>query len=820
MKKSDKPYVIAGSLVLLFMGPFGLVLWILTTVFVLALPEPKPRPVINRAQSNSQEASTDTLSRLKMELEAQALAETDPQVAAGIRRATDLVSAEIQKSTPVVVDQDVAIPQDTIPVAKPSEPLDQVVLMLYVGAFLLLGGMSLFIVYGGLADSLRLLLIIAMTFGMYGTGLTLFGARAALRPAGVAFLGIGLGMIPLTGYAATYLVQTDPHLTWFITSIVGLIAYVYALVITKAEVVAYLVFLMWLSLAQSAVTLFGGTLQWFAWVALIIAISTQLLLPYLKKYIGAELSLPFWLSSLVLVPLAVLLTWGQVVSDVMELWQLGVSLLLAGTYCLSAFSSTRTFSGSPIDAMTYAISAHILILLGGLVIAYDTVVNDWAFGYVLLLVAVAHLVGWILLRARNGRSGSRYEWLLFILTLGLAYISWIWLAEYSWLLVMGAVVTMIISLIMTYESLRQEAALSAIVSLLAIPPIVAHASIGLEDSTGRASIVLAVGYLVVSVVCIGTRYLIRNRKTLALFPLVGYALASAIAWFVVLPDNSQTFYMRIVVILAVLAIATSASYLERVPRVIAFAPVIFTSFIYTLLIFYTDLREQEAFAWSAIVTAALSYIYSLVDQATRGQTLLLASMIAMALAWFASASLNSEIWEIVSPCIGLWLAALLYVEKPRLDGGKYFELLPAFVATLAFVQLLGIIAPNLHILVYTHIWAAYGAFIWYVFATRDAAEENVSLAMYGTLALATFPVVIAALSEGSFYNLILLTQQTILLTVGMLLQNRRVSIWATIMIIAVVVYALRSFGYLQLVVIALLLISYALYRLLNQEEKP
>lgn len=841
MKKSEKPVVIVASLFLLVFGIFGLMLWIIITIVVLAMPT-KPDAPRYVAPKLGNEGVQEAFTRVTFELELRATNESDPKVAAGLRQAIDLLKAEVTVVTPIVMSGPSTILQDPVvaangqtavadmtsyntshidaPAEKVNEPLDQIVLMLYVGAFLLLGGMSLFIVYGGLADSLRLILIATMTLTMYGSGLLLFGVRAALRPAAVAFLGIGLVMIPLTGYAAVYLMQTDPHLTWFITSIVGLIAYVYALMVTKAEVVGYLVFLMWLSLAQSAVTLFGGTLQWFAWVSLALATVTQLALPYAKKYIGTELTYPFWLSSLLLVPIALIVSLGQVSTGVMELWELGMSLALGGLYCLSALISVRKLDGSPFSASAYGVSAHIFLLLSILAFTYDLGFDGIAFGYTLLGLAVMHFVAWLIIRSRPSYvAGGNYEWLLFILAIFLSYVSWVWLFESEWLVVVAAMVTVSICTLMTIVSKQQESALFATLTVFALPLLFTRALVGFGEDESSAA-VLSVSYLAVTLVFALVRWLVRANRELAPFPLVGYAVSVTLAWFVAISIAPNEFFVQAAVMIATLGIILAASYLERAPVVIAAAQFVLLGIIYAGLQHYSSLIDQEILAWSAIITAAISYIYSLLSQGARGKTLLLASIVTMVVAWVTSVPITSEVWEILSPCIGFWLAALLYVEKPRLLGGAYYELLPAFIVVLAAVQLLNLLVPDLHFLVYTHLWAGYSAYVWYVLYKNGATKDSVNLAMYIFLSILTLPLVGSALSQGSYYSLLLLIQQSIVLILGIFLQQRVLSTWAAVTMIGVVMYALRSFGYLQLVIIAVLLIGYAFYRLLTQQEKP
>lgn len=100
---------------------------------------------------------------------------------------------------------------------------------LYIASLLLVAAGSLFI-GAALPEGLRFAGICAITAVFYLGGLVLHAKAPRLRPAAVAFTGTGLALVPVAGLAMYNLAINDADAAWLITSLIGTIAYVTAVV--------------------------------------------------------------------------------------------------------------------------------------------------------------------------------------------------------------------------------------------------------------------------------------------------------------------------------------------------------------------------------------------------------------------------------------------------------------------------------------------------------------------------------------------------------------------------------------------------------------
>ncbi len=147
--------------------------------------------------------------------------------------------------------------------------LDNVNLLLFLGAFLVVASAGIFI--GVNYDSLSgifktgFLAILATLFLLSGLMMSRFSNR--LRPAGETFTGIGLVLAPLVGLAAYNFTAARlyPGLIWFITSLAVLMMYLVVLQVTRHTYVVYFMGFSCLSLFESSIKLFDGPVYWYGW---------------------------------------------------------------------------------------------------------------------------------------------------------------------------------------------------------------------------------------------------------------------------------------------------------------------------------------------------------------------------------------------------------------------------------------------------------------------------------------------------------------------------------------------------------------------------
>ena len=136
---------------------------------------------------------------------------------------------------------------------------------------------------------------------------------------------------------------------------------------------------------------------------------------------------------------------------------------------------------------------------------------------------------------------------------------------------------------------------------------------------------------------------------------------------------------------------------------------------------------------------------------------------------------------------------------------------------LALCQAIYLADNDTNFLVYTHLWATYTAVATYLVSKRANTGDNVQALTYVTLVIFTVPVVLKALDDTSTYSLLLLFEQASLLIAGAVLNKKPLTYWGAAVVVLSVVYMLRSFAYLQLLIIAVILIGYAIFRLTRQK---
>lgn len=209
---------------------------------------------------------------------------------------------------------------------KPRTQLDNTTLLLYFGAFLFVASIGLFIAFGGASGLLRTLAVFFVMMVMYCSGIWLFHNKPKLKPAGLAFAGIGIAIAPLVGLAAyNYLFIGQGSTVWFMTSLLCMVMYTHALVTLKHPLVNYIFIFTFLSLFESGVSIANAPIYYFGWAMAI----TGMILRAASMWKGfwPELQESSKAGSQLFLPLALLASF--VIMPTYGAGQLGVSLLLA-----------------------------------------------------------------------------------------------------------------------------------------------------------------------------------------------------------------------------------------------------------------------------------------------------------------------------------------------------------------------------------------------------------------------------------------------------------------------------------------------------------
>ncbi|MDO5745710.1 MAG: hypothetical protein Q4P23_14740, partial [Micrococcaceae bacterium] len=134
-------------------------------------------------------------------------------------------------------------PKPVVPAPEPIDPrvraLRNINITLYVAALLMVAASSLFIALA-LPATAKVVGLGIVTAGFYVVGLVMHARSERLRPAAAAFAATGLALIPMTGLAHYILLSDSSGASWFVTSLVGTAAFVYAAGKLQSRIVAAL----------------------------------------------------------------------------------------------------------------------------------------------------------------------------------------------------------------------------------------------------------------------------------------------------------------------------------------------------------------------------------------------------------------------------------------------------------------------------------------------------------------------------------------------------------------------------------------------------
>jgi hypothetical protein len=240
---------------------------------------------------------------------------------------------------------------------KQSQPLDGTLLLLYFGAFLFVTAVGLFVAFASLSGTARTLLVLLTMAVMYFGGFWLHNRNERLKPAGVAFVAIGMAIAPLVGVAAYHYMtsRTDGPAVWFITSVLCVGMYAYALHKIRTTFISYLFIFSFLSLFESAVSIVDSSVQYYAWGLILAGMALRLL----KVFQEDEIKEASSVSAHIIVPLAILASLYMYSTK--GAGQLSISLLLSAFYyTLEAWSNRKQAAYfAPLAQVLYIVAASV-----------------------------------------------------------------------------------------------------------------------------------------------------------------------------------------------------------------------------------------------------------------------------------------------------------------------------------------------------------------------------------------------------------------------------------------------------------------------------
>jgi len=432
-------------------------------------------------------------------------------------------------------------------------------------------------------------------------------------------------------------------------------------------------------------------------------------------------------------------------------------------------------------------------------------------------LGLLHAVVWVFLR-KILLINYMYSQFIYYLAVGLAIVSWLLLTEDAELSLLSLSAVLVISAILTAVHYRVVMFGIAVISSLVMPATVA----GVVPGDGSASYLqfVSVYLLIVGLLLWVVRYVWRHFRGRVIVLQLAYGFCILTAWGAGL--STGEFLWQLFVSLVVFVTIVAISVYDKYPTVLYGLPVIgFVVLAILLDRIFPAMRWDEVAIYASLFISAILYLGSLLVGRLSYRLPLVVSMITGgALVWtiiFLSSTEGLYTFSYTAPVVLILTSSVLLFEKTLLKGGPLFALLPYFGFTLALMQVIDVTWVDSNVLVYSHILVVYGLASSYIVSRHSVNQELIAFCKYTTLAIYTLPVAVQALASGGIYSIVLLFEQLALVVLGVAANRAYLVYWGAAVSILSVIYLLRSFFYLQLLISAVILIGYAVHRLSHKK---
>lgn len=741
--------------------------------------------------------SRDTVDQLKS-----LAAEASEQERASLEWAASYVEycrASQPSSPQPVTAQSMVTPPIKPPLTHEQVELRNINTILYVASFLLVAAGIVFI-GTSLPGEAKFWGLVCISAAFYGVGLLLHARVGRLRPAAVAFVGTGLALLPFCGIEYYNYISADGPLVWLVTSIVGLLGFVWASYQLKNQVFAYIASAFVFSVVLAGSAELGLPFVWYMLSVIMAATILNVLTIYLPKLFGHLLK-PMSQTIRFVAPLGLVAS----VFTFSSLQLLDYELITAVTAIHYAFAMLL-----PGDKRPYLSLARIFTITTLALVSYDVTDDLLWSGVVLAACAVATQ-----LYAMQKAASDGYEqvWLWGV-QLMLIIATGMW-AEHHWVLSGGL---LLIAISGAHQvSFRKQAAYGVVgvIALLALP-----------FSIGRLAIEPPLDFSAVAFMLLGLaalsilgRFLLASRREFHGLLIAVYCIAIALASLTVI--GAEDWQMLLVYFFGGVLLVV-ASYVEKQPVVQLFANLLLliASFMLAdVLELLSDWRPVFATALiGAIWYAAHLYLYSLDHTSRRAKILFWSTVVAFGLGFVASA------WSHLAVSGGITLGCATGVVLAA--GGYFYQRLiyyegGAVIATLALQRWLGY-NTDADMIVYSHWWAVTFAMLAYLRYRKDRQHfATVVWRLVIGLVFLSGGSAIKALDDGtSGSQLLFLSEHVGLLLVGMFFRlhtSRLLTIWGAVGVVLALMWMLRGYTFILLTLLGLGLLIFAVWRLLRRK---
>lgn len=708
---------------------------------------------------------------------------------------------QVQYTEPI---QPIIMSESEIAEQKKRQELKNINTILYVACFLLVGAAALFVGFSpDVPATIKFTALLIVAIAFYASGLVLHKKSVRLKPAAIAFVGTGLALIPFVGLAFYTYVVNDGPLVWWLTSLVGLGGFLFALLQIRAQIMSYLTLAFVFSLATSSVSVMHAPFVWY--FLSIIATSTVLMyLGYKKpRWVPRELTLPLEQNAQLATPVAVIgsitLVGTLEVSDYAF-----ITGVVALHYCINALS----LSVDRTRLLYWGLGRAFAVVFAMIATYFFTL--DWSSVLLTLLIAGFVLHVYSSYEVRHEKSEELWLWLSQIMVL-VAVLGW-W--ESAERMSAGLFVLLGLSAHQLYVMKRSEFGSLGIVAIGALPlTLLWRASEFIIDIQYIALIVGILGLMSFVVrASIG-----RFRHPYSLVASAAYFVLAAESMVLAATSWNQLWFGSITV--GVGALLYLSSYVEKKAELHVISNVVLAVGIFFL---YADVFGE--YTWATLASAwtlgllwyVLRWYFTFEDKSylagKRIEIMTWSSVTILLLGAIVAVFIDETV--VAGGLTGCVAAALLVYEGYVRGRTELYEI-ALYVTTLSLQRLVGFTYPEANFLIYTHWWAltaAIGAALRLQRNDRDGAKVRSILALVAL----SLPTGLFALDDPNRYQLLFLLEHIVLAVGGLVMNKKLVVQWAAVAIGLAMLWLLKSFTYLLLLVLALALIGFAVWRLMKR----
>lgn len=594
-------------------------------------------------------------------------------------------------------EEDDEKPKPTKPVVshvktKEQRDLQNINTILYVASFLLVAAAVLFI--GAAVDnSLKFIGAWVITIGFYFSGMVLHSSSERLRPAAVAFIGTGLALLPFAGLATNIFVLHDPVLSWFITSMLGLVLFLFATLKLQSQVLAYLTLGFVFSMTTSSVAVLQMGFVWY-FILIILVASLLNIVAFIKpKLLPSVFLKPIDDSGQLAVPLAVFGSWWG--SAQVPLWQNALVLAVASLhYGVAALAPTK-----PDYRQVYIFLCRLAASISIVLFVYDITNKDLVkTGIALTVVAsIQILISAILAKKRQNEDEQIWLWGGMAVQL-IAITLWSQ-SDIRAELTTASLVVITLTGVSIAAWLKQSRYALVSIFVAAVLPL----QIGKDLMQPKLSSEIITGvYLVFSIVMIALRKLWANVGEKKEVIIVGYGLylisAGLLSFF--LPYEWSAAYLATIAILI-----TGVSYIEKTSTIQIIANAVFLFAIYMFVSTFENDTARKLLVCSWIA-AAIFYPLRIFFPTRKDQTRAQIMGVYTILLLMAAGLLFvfSEVYAVAAALTLIAASALLVAEGWVYKQHEYYEI-AALTTTLALQRIVAVNTTDIELLLYANWWA-------------------------------------------------------------------------------------------------------------------